>query len=183
MLANLTASLIAFILPKTYASSARLLLKPDDQMLTTETSRAAALATQIELMKSDLVLGSVVSQLGLADASGSNRHDEERARSSDPVKSLREQLEIRPIPNTTMIEIRAFSESPHEVVRIADLVASAYVSAFPNAGAQVVEKATLGRKPVRPNKPLIIGLGALGGFLLGGFVAAGVILLGLAKRQ
>ena len=183
MLVNVTTTLVTFFMPKTFASSARILIKPDSESLTNDKTRAAVLATQIELMKSDLVLVSVVSELGLGDAGGKNSHDGERTRSIDPVKLLRDRLDIRPIRNTAMIEIRAFNEFPHEAARIANQVAVTYLSAYPASGAQIVEKATPGRQPVRPNKRPIIGLGAAGGFLLGGFVAAGVILLGLAKRR
>ena len=77
--------------------------------------------------------------------------------------------------NTDLIEIRVFSDDPSEAAKLANAIAESYreyrSSTIP---AEIVDKAVPGLRPVRPNKPLNIALGILGGMLLALVAGAGM---------
>jgi uncharacterized protein involved in exopolysaccharide biosynthesis len=78
-----------------------------------------------------------------------------------------------------LIEIRVFSDDRDEAAKLANAIADTYredrSSAF---SVEIVDKAVPGLRPVRPNKPLNIALGILGGMLLA--LAAGAGMAGVA---
>jgi capsular polysaccharide biosynthesis protein len=96
---------------------------------------------------------------------------------------LKHGLDLRPVRNTSIIEIRYFAESAEEAASIANEIARVYQqvgeSAAAAAGASlikisIVDLATPGLRPVRPNKPANLAIGALAGSLLGTVGGAGL---------
>ncbi len=94
---------------------------------------------------------------------------------------LRGAMELRPIRNTALFEIRYYSTSAGEAADIANAIAKLYCH---QTGAQLVDAAVESRKPVRPNPffNLAVGLtlGGLLGLLAGGITA---LLLRLKNRE
>ncbi|HSU57237.1 MAG TPA: M56 family metallopeptidase [Candidatus Dormibacteraeota bacterium] len=89
-----------FIRPAIYEASARIKVLGEPA------------ESQLPVMQSDSVLQMAAAELGL--------------KSADAVARLRDQLEIRPIRNTTLLEIRAFSRDPAQSAQIANAAANGY---------------------------------------------------------
>ena len=68
---------------------------------------------------------------------------------------------------TSLIEIRVFSDQPAEAAQVANAIAESYREYRSHIlPAEIVDKAVPGLRPVRPNKPLNIALGIIGGMFL-----------------
>ena len=112
---------------------------------------------------------------------------------------MKARIDLRPVRNTTLIEISAFSESGDEAAELANAVAEGFrdfrtarLRAFSQrrkdaeAGVQetstpdlfyrveLVERAVPPLRPVRPNRPLNFVLGLVAGAVLGGLAAFAV---------
>jgi uncharacterized protein involved in exopolysaccharide biosynthesis len=173
----LTVMLWTFIAPETYVSSTRLMLRPESSATVEDATRSMELATQVELIRSEIVLGAAAAELNLAQAWGKKYAGGMPLRESEVLVLLRGQLEVHLIRNTSLAEIRVYSDSASEAAEIANQVAEAYRSAFLQHGAEIVDKAVPGLRPVRPNKPLNVALGVIIGALLGALSGGGVLLL------
>jgi uncharacterized protein involved in exopolysaccharide biosynthesis len=183
LVVNITTTLVTFILPETFASTARILLTPGSQPATNAATTASALATQVELMKSEPVLGQAASELDLAEAWGKKYADGNRLHSSEVLELLRQRLEVRQVRNTSLVEVNVFSDAPEEAAKIANQIAVTYCATFGTNRAQIVDRATPSLSPVRPNKPLNVSLGVVAGLLLGGLAAAAVLFFTRAKLR
>jgi uncharacterized protein involved in exopolysaccharide biosynthesis len=179
---TITVTLYTFILPGTYASTARVLLLSANAPVTNAPEAAIALATQVELIESELVLTQAVSELDLTRVWGQRYAGGERLRTEEALTLLRQRIEVRHVHNTALAQITVFSEAPDEAARIANQIAAAYCSVSKANGPQIVDRATPGFRPVRPNKPLNISLAVVIGCLLGGLAAAGVLFLPRRRR-
>ena len=96
---------------------------------------------------------------------------------------LKHGLDLRPVRNTSIIEIRYFSESADEAASIANEIGRVYQQVRESAAAaagvsliriSIVDLAIPALRPVRPNKPVNLAIGALAGLLLGTAAGAGV---------
>ena len=92
---------------------------------------------------------------------------------------LKGRIDLRPVRNTALIEIRAFSDNPSEAAMLANAIAQSYRDYRSHiTPADIVDTAVPGLRPVRPNKPLNIALGIVGGMFLA--LAAGAGMAGIA---
>jgi uncharacterized protein involved in exopolysaccharide biosynthesis len=182
ILVVITATLWTFIIPETFVSSSRILLQAENGGTAERMSIERELATQIELMQSDVVLGAAASELDLGQVWGKQYAGGERLREPEVLLLLRRRLDVRPVRNTSLVEIKVYSGSPREAADIANQIAAAYCSPFANPDARIVDRAMPGLRPVRPNKPLNIALGTVIGALVGGLTGVGVLFLRRGKR-
>jgi len=84
------------------------------------------LQTEFEVIQSELILGRAVDELRLQEEWGkAYAHGRDLAR-IDAVSLLKGRMSVQPVRNTTILEIRASSESPEEASRIANAIAKAY---------------------------------------------------------
>jgi len=178
LLVVITSALITFILPESYSSTVRI--------IPSWTVNDRAGQVEFESIPSDAVLGKVIADLNLNHAWGKEYAGGSPLKTSESLALLKARLEIRPLRATDLIEIRAFSHDPAEAAKLANAIADTYrqyrSSAF---SVEIVDKAVPGLRPVRPNKPLNIVLGILGGILLGLAAGAGVagIVAWLGRRS
>jgi uncharacterized protein involved in exopolysaccharide biosynthesis len=82
--------------------------------------------TEFELLKSQAVLGPVIDQLGLRDEWGKRLAGGNRLTTSEAIALLRGKMELRPVENTSLMEIRVYSEKPDEAAAIANAIAETY---------------------------------------------------------
>lgn len=181
LLVNITTTLVTFILPESFASTARVLLTAPE-VATNQPAGPGVIATQLELMRSELVLSSAATALELGEVWGKRFAGGEHLRNAEVLGLLRERLEIRQVGNTALAEVRAFSESPAEAAQLANQVAESYCAMFPVHAARIVDRAIPAVRPHRPNKPLNIGVGMLVGCVLGGLATMAILLMGRANR-
>jgi len=198
LLVVITTTLVAFILPESFLSQARILLRPGTANAAQTPGPQSAdptldprfIQNQCELIQSELILGRVIEDLDLNREWGRKYTGGDRLRTSETLALLRGRLDLRPVRNTSVIEIRAYSEKPEEAAKVANAVAEAYRDYLkrPASGesiasaprVEMIDRAVPGFRPVRPNKPLNITLGVVMGLVLGLVAGGGASFLGLA---
>ena len=94
---------------------------------------------------------------------------------------LKGRTSIRPIPNTTLIQIRAFDDVPDDAAIVANSLAKVYTSyVMTNGGvvkAEIIDLAYANKAPVAPNKTVNCLWGIVIGVLLGLMAATGIVLI------
>jgi capsular polysaccharide biosynthesis protein len=184
---------ITFLLPESFASTARL-------KITRNAAGASAAAqapvvygdydpyliqTEFEVMQSLLVLDKVIENLGLSQEWGKRYARGQPLAKAETLDLLKARLALHPVRNTSLIEICVFAEKPEEAATIANEIARVYkenrydAMGSATSGSRpfevvIIDRAMPGLKPVRPNKPLNLAIGALAGVLLGTAGGAGV---------
>jgi polysaccharide biosynthesis transport protein len=133
LLVVITATLVTFILPESFSSTARIKVDRDQSDISGLTERNWAgsydpyfIQTEFEVIQSELILGKVVRELDLKKEWGKKYANGETLKDSEAISLLKSQMDLRPVRNTSLIEIRVFSERPQEAARLANAVATAY---------------------------------------------------------
>jgi capsular polysaccharide biosynthesis protein len=187
LLVVITSTLVTFIMPESYASTARVLVRRDASEASQKTeSREPSspyapyfIKTQVEVIRSQAVLGKVVDDLDLNRVWGAKYAGGETLKTAETLPLLMSRLDLRPVLNTSLIEIRVFSDSPTEAAKLANAIAESYREYRSHiTPAEIVDMAVPGLRPVRPNKPLNIAVGILVGMflaLVAGAAIAGIV--------
>jgi serine/threonine protein kinase/capsular polysaccharide biosynthesis protein len=178
------ADLITSIMPESFVSTARLKLTPSTaEAPQTSGTRAQSgaydphlLATECEVVRSEEILGSVVKALDL-DREWSKRYaNGEPLKTAQTINLLKGRVDVRPVGNTSLIAINVYGDQPEESARIANEIAGVYAKHFrmniDPFRVEIIDRATPGLHPVRPNKPLNLAIGALLGLGLGAMAGA-----------
>jgi len=190
-------TLVTFVLPETFVSKARIALRPN----ATNSAGTAGLQgtsgmfdsrflhTECEVIQSEVILGKVIEDLDLNREWGKKYANGDRLKTSETMTLLRGRMDLHPVPNTSVIDIRIYSERPEEAAKVANALAEACRdhSNHPNSSAsmsnstrvEILDHAVPGFRPIRPNKSLNIVLGVLVGLVLGFLVGAGAWWVGL----
>ena len=135
LLVVITATLVTFILPESFASSTRIKIERDQSDVAGFAERGAGgtisydpyfIQTEFEMIQSDSILGKVVENLDLNNAWGKKYGGGTRLTTGEATSLLKNRLDLRPVRNTSLIEIRVFSEKPEEAAKIANEVANVY---------------------------------------------------------
>jgi uncharacterized protein involved in exopolysaccharide biosynthesis len=192
---------ITFILPESYASTARVKLeshvhdstevinwkeefKPYDPQI---------IRAIIAVFQSQEVLNPAIDRLNLQAVWGKKYFNGQTPASDKVLEMLKRRMSIAQIPNSKLIGLTIYSDDPNEAAQIANAVAESYVVYQRSAAGkldglpaefahpQITDRAVPGKEPVRPNKPLDIGLGLVAGGLLG--LLLGGAVAWLAARQ
>jgi len=129
------STIITFLLPETFASTARIKLEPDAAVAPGQNGLPGAasavydpyfIQTEFEVIQSEVVLGKVIESLDLNTAWGKKYGGGNKLKTSESLGILKGRLDLRPIRNTSFIEVRVFSEDPKEAAQIANATAEAY---------------------------------------------------------
>jgi uncharacterized protein involved in exopolysaccharide biosynthesis len=105
-------------------------------------------------------------------------------------------LDLRPVRNTSLMEVRVYSEDPKQAATIANVLAETYrefkseqrrsavgMETLTSRSVEIVDAAVPALRPVRPNKPFTLFLGLFGGIVLALAVGgAGALLVFLKQR-
>ncbi|MCX6922202.1 MAG: polysaccharide biosynthesis tyrosine autokinase [Verrucomicrobia bacterium] len=132
LLVVITATLVTFILPEAYSSTARIKIERDQTDITWQADRGVVgsdpyfIQTEFELIMSEGLLGKVIDNLDLNTEWGKKYANGERLKTSETLAQLKNRIDLRPVRNTSLIEIRVYSEKPEEAARIANAIAEAY---------------------------------------------------------
>ncbi|MCL4788285.1 MAG: hypothetical protein KJ070_16075 [Verrucomicrobia bacterium] len=126
-------AVITFLLPETYASVVRIKIEPAAATSGQPTLPATGWAydpyliqTEFEILQSSSVLGEVVKRLGLSAKWAGDREEGKALPIPEAIQLLAARVEVRPVRNTSLIEMRAFSPDPSEAAAIANTVAEVY---------------------------------------------------------
>ena len=200
----LSTTLVTFIMPESFVAKARIVLRSAEPANATEASSPQAapggsgareVATQCEIIQSELILGQVIQDLDLNRLWGIQYASGDRLKTSETMALVRGRIDVLPVTNTRLIEIASYSNKPEEAAKIANAIAEAYRDRSSQADAaasgvgiqrvEIVDRAVPPYRPVRPNKPLNITFGLLLGLVLGVVAGSSVWWAGLAmgKKQ
>lgn len=136
LLVVITATLVTFILPESFASVARIKVERDRSDIEELAGGAGAMRytpydpyfiqTEFEIISSETILGRVIDVLNLNEVWGKKYYDGTKLKTPETLLLLRGRLDLRPVRNTTLIDIRVFSENPKEAADLANQIAETY---------------------------------------------------------
>jgi uncharacterized protein involved in exopolysaccharide biosynthesis len=157
-------------LPESFVSQARIALRPN------ATNPAASgvfdprfIQTECEVIQSEAILGQAIDDLDLNREWGKKYANGDRLKTTETLALLRARMDLRPLPNTSIIEIRVYDERPDEAAKVANAIAEAYrehinspKSAASTSREAHVEMAGMPAptsKPVQPDSAASLSLG------------------------
>ncbi len=136
LLITITATVVTFILPASYSSTARIEINPDVADIPGMGGGMQAysgggydpyfIQTEFEKMQSEKVLGRVIETLGLNDAWGKKYNGNVPLKTEDTMQLLKQRMSLSPERNTKLIDITVYSEDKDDAARVANGIAQAY---------------------------------------------------------
>ena len=169
LLVFLATGVVTFLQPVLYSSTARINLEAPGANAGDYNS--AFVQTQFERLRSRHVLYQAIERLHLGDKWG-QRYGAANGTLATPeaFDLLVKRMSLRQAQNTSLIEIRVYSEDPREAAQIANTVAEAYqetIAVGKEIKVEIADMAEPARRPVRPNIPLNLAGGVVLGLLVG----------------
>jgi capsular exopolysaccharide synthesis family protein len=132
LLVVITATLVTYILPPTYSSSAQIKVEQDgtdipsfDQMSQRGYS-PYFIQTEFKVLQSQLILEPVIKDLHLNEEWGKKYNNGQPLKTSETIELLRHAINLTPVRNSSIIEIEVFSDKPDEAADIANDIAKFY---------------------------------------------------------
>ena len=133
LLVVITATLVTFILPESFSSTARIKVERDQSDIATLSGQQSIgiydpyfIQTEFEVIQSEVVLGKVIEAMNLNERWGKKYNGGQKFTTTETMVLLKRQIDLRPVRNTSLIEIRVFSENPEEASQLANKIALAY---------------------------------------------------------
>jgi succinoglycan biosynthesis transport protein ExoP len=134
MLVVITATLVTFILPEQFASTATLKIERDRSDIDELAGNSARynsfdpyyIQTEFEVIQSETILSNVVDVLGLNDKWGKKYNEGNKFKTQESIGLLKSRLNLRPRRNTALIDVQIFSENPNDAADLANAVAETY---------------------------------------------------------
>lgn len=134
LLVVITATLVTFILPEQFASTASMKIEPDKSDIAELNGMSGQLnrydpyfiQTEFETIQSESLLTNVVDALDLTTVWGNRYYDGQKLKMTEAVALLRNRLDLRPRRNTTIIDVKVYSENAADAAKLANAVAYAY---------------------------------------------------------
>ena len=113
-----TATLVTFMLPESFSASARIKIERDAPDVSGPGGGGGVasgydpyfIQTEFEVMQSERVLGKVIEQLNLNQIWGNKFQNGMRLKNSESIDLLKKVMDLRPVRNTSLVEIRVFSD-------------------------------------------------------------------------
>jgi capsular exopolysaccharide synthesis family protein len=133
LLIAITATVVTFILPEAYSSTARIQINPDISDIPTMTGAlpyagydAYFIQTEFSIMQSEKVLGRVIDLLDLNNKWGQKYNNGVPLKLEDTMQMLKQKMSLSPERNTKLIDITVYSEDKDDAARVANGIAQAY---------------------------------------------------------
>ena len=134
MLVVITATLVTFILPEQFASTATLKIERDGadiselagDSLRYNTFDPYFIQTEFEVIQSETILSSVVDVLDLNTKWGKKYNEGAKFKTQESIGLLKNRLNLRPRRNTALIDVQVYSENPNEAADLANAIADTY---------------------------------------------------------
>src|SRR6185436_11157209 len=149
LLVALTTTVVTFLLPESFASTAKISIEQDmpdvdskDRgLLIRPTPDPFFIQTEFERIQSKPVLYKVIEKLGLQQQWGVKFKKQPGATITreQAYGILKGSLDVRPFHNTTMVEIRAYSDNKDEAASIANTVADVYKEVRGDTRAELIK--------------------------------------------
>jgi len=119
-----TSVVVTFLVPESYASTAR--LRVENSRGNPATYDPYFIQTTLEIIQSQAVLQPVVEELKLNEVWGKKYSNGELLKTSKTMGLLRQSLQASPVKNTMFIAITDYSDDRNEAAQIANAVAKSY---------------------------------------------------------
>ncbi len=136
LLITITATVVTFILPASYSSTARIEINSDVSDISGIGGGVQAysgagydpyfIQTEFEIMQSEKVLGRVIDALDLNNKWGVKYNGGTPLKTEDTMQLLKQRMNLSPERNTKLIDITVYSEDKVDAARLANGIAQAY---------------------------------------------------------
>src|SRR5438270_555007 len=128
LLVVITATLVTFILPQSFASHCRIKVEQDKTDIPFSNERMSMgydpyfIQNEFETIKSDRLLTNVVFKQDLQTSWAKKYNNGARLNTSEATRILAGKIDLRPERNTSFITISVSSDDPNEAARLANAV-------------------------------------------------------------
>jgi len=135
LITAIIATAVTFILPESYASTARIKVENDvtdiPGMGGSQTASFGGydpyfIQTTFEIMQSQIVLSNVIAALNLNTEWGKKYFNGETLKTSETMEILKQRMQLAPVKNTKLISITIYSDDKQEAADLANAIAKAY---------------------------------------------------------
>ncbi len=144
------ATVVTFILPQSYSSTARIKIEPDTIADISGLTGGGAdatyapydpyfIQTAFEIIQDQVILGKVIDKLNLNVEWGKKFNGGVPLQTSVTMKMLTRRISLEPVRNTKIIEITVYDEDKYEAAKIANTI----VEVYSNYRQQLHEEQTL----------------------------------------
>lgn len=133
LLVVITATVVTYIIPPTYSSTARIKVErdnPDIGFVDMQANRQGYdpyfIQTEFEVLQSEAILGKVIQNLNLEKTWGDKYQGGTLLKPHECLELLKKSMNLTPVRNASIIEIEVFSDTPQEAAAIANEIAKTY---------------------------------------------------------
>ena len=134
LITAIVATAVTFLLPESYASTARIKIEPDyiadisgmGGEVPVGSYDPYFIQTEFEIIQDQVVLGKVVDALNLNEVWGKKYNGGETLKTPETIEFLKRRISLSPVRNTKLIEITVYSEDRLEAATLANAIANAY---------------------------------------------------------
>ena len=134
LITAIIATLVTFILPVSYASTARIKVESDGLDIPGMSTPSTAMGgydpyfiqTTFEIIQSQIVLSNVISRLDLNVKWGNKYYYGETLKTSETMEILKGRMSLAPVRNTKLISITVYSDDRDEAALVANTITEAY---------------------------------------------------------
>jgi capsular exopolysaccharide synthesis family protein len=134
LITAIVATAVTFLLPESYASTARIRIEPDtisDIRGVGDAMPYAAydpyfIQTEFEVIQDRVVLGKVIESLNLNELWGKKYFGGEMLKTPETMEFLKKRMSLMPVRNTKLIGITVYSEDKNDAARLANAIAETY---------------------------------------------------------
>jgi polysaccharide biosynthesis transport protein len=134
LITAIVATAVTFLLPESYASTARIRIEPDTISDIRGVGGEAPYAsydpyfiqTEFEIIQDRVVLGKVIEALNLNVEWGKKYFGGEMLKTPETMEFLKKRMSLMPVRNTKLIGITVYSEDKNDAARLANAIAEAY---------------------------------------------------------
>ena len=138
LLIAIAGTAITFILPESYASTAR--IKMEREPDAAQNFDPYFLQTQLEIMQSEAVLTNVINALNLNIEWGKKFFGGEPLKTAETMEILKNRLSLRDVRGTKLVSITVYSDDKNEAAKLANAEAQCYADYRQNAAAEPLIK-------------------------------------------
>jgi capsular polysaccharide biosynthesis protein len=179
LLILMAASFITFLLPRAYVGDARVKIISAPPL---QDYNPYLVQNEIQFIQSTVV-PQAADALNLAEQWGKKYANGRTLTRAETYSLLERSVEIEPIRNTILIDVRFYSQSPTEAAEIANKIAEIYCTLPPGHRGDIVRLAEPSSRPIRPNVPLNIFIGVVAGGVFGIFAGTWVGLISFWRMR
>lgn len=138
----------SFLMPESYASTARLKVEPDENSMFPGHSSSSPMTaydpyfiqTTFEIIEDRVVLGKVIEALNLNVIWGKKYNGGETLKTTETMKFLKGRMSLKPVRTTKLIEITVYSEDKLEAACLANAIAQSYQDYRENSRKEAAAK-------------------------------------------